>query len=151
MVEGGVMEQRMSLVTLGVADLARSVAFYQEVVGWKAASSPPGVAFFDLNGVVFSLFPHEDLAKDMNIAPGGRGGYEGFTLAYNARGQDEVDSIFARLKKNGATIVKAPEKAFWGGYSGYFSDPDGHKWEVAYNPYWTVGKDGRISMTKEQP
>ena len=142
------MEQRLSLVTLGVADLARSVAFYEKVVGWKAASSPPGVAFFDLNGVVFSLFPHEELAKDMNIAAGAKGGYEGFSLAYNARSQEEVDSVFARLKKNGATIVKAPETAFWGGYSGYFSDPDGHYWEVAYNPYWTVGRDGRISMEK---
>jgi uncharacterized protein len=142
------MEQRLSLVTLGVVDLARSVAFYEKVVGWKAASSPPGVAFFDLNGVVFSLFPHDELARDMNVVAGAKRSYEGFALAYNARSKEEVDSVFARLKKNGATIVKAPETAFWGGYSGYFSDPDGHHWEVAYNPYWTVGRDGRISMEK---
>jgi len=143
------MEQRLSLITLGVADLSRAVAFYERVVGWKAAPSPPGVAFFDLNGVVFSLFPHDDLAKDMNAAANGVRAYEGFALAHNARSKEEVDSIFSRLKKNGATIVKEPEKAFWGGYSGYFSDPDGHKWEVAYNPHWTILKDGRVSMTKE--
>ncbi len=143
------MEQRLSLVTLGVADLARAVAFYERVVGWKATSSPPGVVFFDLNGVVFSLFPHDELAKDMNMTAGAGHGYTGFALAYNARSKEEVDSIFARLQKNGANIVKAPENAFWGGYSGYFSDLDGHKWEVAYNPYWTILKDGRVSMTKE--
>ena len=142
------MEQRLSLVTLGVADLARAQAFYEQVVGWKAVVSPPGVVFFDLNGVVFSLFPHEELEKDMNAAGGSDRVSRGFTLAYNARSKEEVDSIFAQLKKNGATIVKAPEKAFWGGYSGYFSDPDGHKWEVAYNPYWTILTDGRVSMTK---
>jgi catechol 2,3-dioxygenase-like lactoylglutathione lyase family enzyme len=142
------MEQRLSLVTLGVADLARSRAFYERVVGWKAAGSPPGVVFFDLNGVVFALFPHEELEKDMK-APAGTGRVSGgFALAYNARSQEEVDAIFARLKAGGATIVKAPEKAFWGGYSGYFADPDGHKWEVAWNPHWTILPDGRVSMTK---
>ena len=143
------MEQRLSLVTLGVADLARAQAFYEQVVGWKAAPSPPGVVFFDLNGLVFSLFPYEDLEKDMNAAGSSDRVSRGFALAYNARSKEEVDSIFARLKERGAHIVKAPENAFWGGYSGYFSDADGHKWEVAYNPYWTILKDGRVSMTKE--
>jgi catechol 2,3-dioxygenase-like lactoylglutathione lyase family enzyme len=141
------MEPRLSLVTLGVADLARARAFYERVVGWKAAASPAGVVFFDLNGLVFSLFPYEDLEKDMNAPPGERGS-RGFTLAYNARSQEEVDAIFARLKAGGATIVKAPEKAFWGGYSGYFTDADGHPWEVAWNPHWTILPDGRVSMTK---
>jgi len=143
------MEQRLSLVTLGVADLARARAFYERVVGWKAAESPPGVVFFDLNGLVFSLFPHEELEKDMNAAPGSGGVSRGFALAYNARSREEVDTIFANLKAGGANIVKAPEYVFWGGYSGYFADPDGHKWEVAWNPYWTVLPDGRISMTKQ--
>lgn len=143
------MEQRLSLVTLGVADLASAQAFYEQVVGWKAAPSPPGVVFFDLNGVVFSLFPHEELEKDMNAVPGSGRVSRGFALAYNARSREEVDAIFARLKGHGANIVKAPEIAFWGGYSGYFADPDGHRWEVAFNPYWTILPDGRISMTKE--
>ena len=75
-------------------------------------------------------------------------GYQSFALAHNARSKEEVDLIFSRLKDNGATIVKEPEEVFWGGYSGYFSDPDGHSWEVAYNPHWTIQKDGRVSMTE---
>ena len=145
------MEQRLSMITLGVADLERAVAFYENVVGWKAAPSPPGIAFFDLGGLVFSLYPHDDMAKDMNAADGDSGdlAYQGFALAHNARSKEEVDSIFSRLKDTGATIVKEPEDVFWGGYSGYFSDPDGHSWEVAYNPHWVIRKDGRVSMTKD--
>jgi hypothetical protein len=142
------MEQRVSLITLGVTDLPRAVAFYERVVGWKASPSPPEIAFFDLNGVIFSLYPHDDLAKDMDATAEGDTAYRGCALAHNARSREEVDLIFSQLKKNGATIVKEPQKASWGGYSGYFSDPDGHKWEVAYNPYWTILKDGRISMVK---
>ena len=144
------MEQRVSMITLGVADLGRAKAFYEDVVGWKAAPGPPEIAFFDLGGLVFSLYPHADLAKDRN-APldGGGTGYEGFALAHNARSKAAVDSIFAQLKDRGATIVKEPEEVFWGGYSGYFSDLDGHCWEVAYNPYWTIGEDGRVSMSKD--
>lgn len=141
------MESRISLITLGVADLKRAVEFYERVVGWKSAPSPPEIAFFDLNGTVFSLYPHEALAKDMNARAEKSGEYEGFALAHNARSKDEVDAIFARLKNNGATIVKEPEEAFWGGYSGYFRDPDGHRWEVAYNPFWTIREDGRISLS----
>jgi len=141
------MEPRISLITLGVADLKRAVEFYERVVGWKAAPSPPEIAFFDLNGVVFSLYPHNALAKDMNARVTKSGGYKGFALAHNARSREEVDAIFARLKRNGATIIKEPEAVFWGGYSGYFSDPDGHRWEVAYNPFWTVREDGRISLS----
>ena len=139
------------MITLGVADLERAKAFYENVVGWKAAPGPPEIAFFDLGGIVFSLYPHEDLAKDMNTATEDRGDFSshGFALAYNVRDKDEVDLIFSRLKDNGAVIVKEPEEVFWGGYSGYFSDPDGHSWEVAYNPHWTIQKDGRISMTKD--
>ena len=145
------MEQRVSMITLGVADLGRAKAFYEDVVGWKAAPGPPEIAFFDLGGLVFSLYPHADLAKDRNAAFDGSGGagYEGFALAHNARSKEDVDSIFAELKDKGATIVKEPEEVFWGGYSGYFSDLDGHCWEVAYNPYWTIGEDGRVSMTKD--
>ncbi len=145
------MEQRISLITLGVAELERAVAFYENVVGWKAAPGPSGIAFFDLGGIVFSLYPHDDLARDRKaVADHARDGvYEGFALAHNVRAKEDVDAIFARLRDKGATILKEPEHVFWGGYSGYFSDPDGHAWEVAYNPHWAIQKDGRVSMTKE--
>jgi len=143
------MEQRISLITLGVADLQRAVDFYENVVGWKPESSPPGVVFFDLNGFVFGLWPHDELAKDMGITADRVPAYRGYALAHNARSEAEVDTIFARLKNNGATIVKEPQKAFWGGYSGYFSDPDGHTWEIAYNPFWTIRDDGRVSMKEK--
>ncbi len=145
------MEQRLSMITLGVADLKRAKAFYENVVGWKAAPGPPEIAFFDLGGLVFSLYPQADLAKDRNARFDDSDGHgnQSFALAHNARSKAAVDSIFARLKDKGATIVKEPEEVFWGGYSGYFSDPDGHCWEVAYNPHWTIGEDGRVSMTKD--
>jgi uncharacterized glyoxalase superfamily protein PhnB len=143
------MEQRISLITLGVADLARAIAFYEQVVGWEVSPSPPEIAFFDLDGVVFSLFPHDDLAKDMGVVAESQAVYQDFALAHNVRSKEEVDLIFSRLKDHGATIVKEPQQASWGGYSGYFSDPDGHKWEVSYNPYWTIRKDGRVSLAKD--
>ena len=145
------MEQRLSMITLGVADLKRAKVFYEDVVGWKANPGPPEIVFFDLGGVVFSLYRHDDMARDLNVAADdiGRNAYQGFALAHNARSKEDVDSIFSRLKENGATILKDPEEVFWGGYSGYFSDPDGHAWEVAYNPHWVIRKDGRVSMTKD--
>ncbi len=144
------MEQRLSMITVGVDDLERAQAVYEHVVGWKAAPGPPEIAFFDLGGVAFSLYPHHALAKDMDAAAEDSGDYSsrGFAIAHNARSKEEVDSIFSRLKEKGATIVKEPEEVFWGGYSGYFSDPDGHSWEVAYNPHWTIREDGRVSMAK---
>jgi len=108
------MEQRISLITLGVADLQRAVDFYENVVGWKPESSPPGVVFFDLNGFVFALWPHDELAKDMGITADRVPAYRGYALAHNARSEAEVDTIFARLKNNGATIVKEPQKSLLG-------------------------------------
>lgn len=105
------MEQRVSLITLGVADLQRAVAFYEHIVGWKPESSPPGVVLFDLRGVVFALWPHEELARDMDMRPDQVPAYRGYALAHNVRNQEEVDVIFARLKTNGASIVKEPQKA----------------------------------------
>ena len=142
------MEQQLSMVTLGVADLERATKFYEEVVGWKATSSPPEITFFDLGGLVFSLFPHDDLAKEIKGQEKDSHGraYQGFTLAHNVRSKEEVDQIFARLKDNGTTIMKMPEEVFWGGYSGYFDDLDGHLWEIAYNPFWVILDDGRISI-----
>ena len=143
------MEQRVSMITLGVADLARATAFYEGVIGWTVAPGPPGIAFFDLGGIVFSLYPHDDLARDIKAEAGTSGEYSGFALAHNVRTEADVDAIFSRLGDAKATIVKPPERAFWGGYSGYFADPDGHVWEIAHNPHWTIEGDGRISMTKE--
>ena len=140
------MEQRMSLITLGVADLPRAVAFYEDAVGWKPEASPPGVVFFDLNGVVFALWPHDELAHDLGMAADSVPGYRGYALAHNVRSEAEVDAIFTQLEAKGAKIVKQPQKTFWGGYSGYFSDPDGHTWEIAHNPFWTIRKDGSVSM-----
>lgn len=140
------MERRLSLVTLGVSDLARAVDFYENVIGWKKADSPDGVAFFDLNGMLFSLFPHSELAKDMRMSAQPLSNYRGLTLAHNLRSKDEVDRLFAELRAKGVTIIKQPEQVFWGGYSGYFADPDGHLWEAAFNPFWTISADGRISM-----
>jgi catechol 2,3-dioxygenase-like lactoylglutathione lyase family enzyme len=141
------MEQRLSLITLGVADLARATRFYEDVIGWKKVEGPEGVSFFDLNGLVFALWPHAELAKDMAIAEEALPHFRGTSLAYNARSEDEVNRIFADLKARGATIVKEPQRVFWGGYAGYFADIDGHHWEVAFNPFWTVRADGRLSMT----
>ena len=107
------------------------------------------MVFFDLSGVVFALWPHDELAKDMGLTADRVPAYRGYSLAHNVRSEAEVDEIFARLKNHGATIVKEPQKAFWGGYSGYFSDPDGHTWEIAYNPFWTIQKDGRVAMKKD--
>jgi catechol 2,3-dioxygenase-like lactoylglutathione lyase family enzyme len=138
------------MITLGVADLERAVDFYERVVGWKAAESPPGIAFFNLGGLVFSLYPHADMAKEIGSEPNisRDAAYQGFALAHNVGSEEEVDAIFSHLKDEGARILKEPEHVFWGGYSGYFSDLDGHLWEVAYNPHWTIAADGRVSMER---
>lgn len=144
------MEPRISLVTLGVADLDRAIDFYENTVGWKRIDDcPPGIAFFDLGGLAFSLYPHSEMVKECGEDFTPLNDYHGFALAYNARSDEDVDSIFEALRSRGATILKEPEKVFWGGYSGYFADPDGHKWEVAHNPHWTIREDGRISMKKK--
>ena len=146
------MEQRISLITLGVTDLQRAVDFYEQVVGWKAEPSPPGVVFFDLNGLVFALWPHDELAKDLGMTAGSVPRlprvFSRSQRPQRGRGRRHF-CIFARLRNHRATIVKEPHKTFWGGYSGYFSDPDGHMWEIANNPFWTIRRDGRISMQKE--
>ena len=146
------MEQRMSMITLGVSDLKRATEFYEQVVGWQPEAGQEGIAFFDLGGVVFSLYPHEALAKDAGEPFDGKlpGMYKGFALAYNARSRGEVDEVFASLKSKGAKIVKEPEEVFWGGYSGYFEDPDGYRWEVAHNPFWEIASDGRVVLHPEE-
>jgi len=140
------MEPRLTLITLGVDDLDRAIAFYRDVVGWTPASVVEGdVAFFDLGGIVLALWGRADLAADIGTTVA-RDGSEGMALAYNARSREEVDAIFATLGERGASIVKPPVETDWGGYSGYFADPDGHHWEVAWNPFWPIREDGRIDF-----
>jgi hypothetical protein len=139
------MEQRISLITLGVADLQRAVAFYENVVGWKPEQSPPGVVFFDLNGVVFALWPHDELAKDMNMSAGSVPSYRGYSLAHNVRSEAEVDAIFARLKANDATILKQPQ-SFLGRLLRIFFRPGGTYVGDRLQPILDYPEVGRVSM-----
>ena len=132
------MEPRLSLVTLGVADLARAIAFYRDGLGLPLRPESAGdVAFFGLAGVWLALYPRNALAEDASSAPEGSG-FRGFTLAHNVRSEAEVDTLLAQACAAGATLVKAAQKTFWGGYSGYFADPDGFLWEVAHNPHFWI-------------
>jgi uncharacterized protein len=144
------VEPRLTLVTLGVEDLDRAIAFYRDVIGWSPASTDGGVAFFDLDGTILALWPHGDLAADSGLPYDGLGRYHGFALAHNARSRDEVDAIFAGLRDHGIDAAKPPIETDWGGYSGYFTDPDGHYWEVAHNPFWPLREDGRIAFQTAQ-
>lgn len=136
---------RLSLVTLGVADLARSRAFY-EALGLVASPQSQGdVVFFQLEGVVLALHPRHLLAEDAKTSPEGHG-FTGITLAQNLGSPEEVDAAFAHALDGGARAVKPPEKVFWGGYSGYFADPDGHLWEVAHNPFFPMDERGILQI-----
>ena len=139
------MEQRVSLVTLGVTDLARARAFY-EALGWKTGASPADdVVFFQAGGSVLALWGREQLAEDSAVED--PGGWGGVTLAYNGRSPEEVDAVIEEARAAGASIVREPAATFWGGYSGVFLDPEGHPWEVAHNPHWTIEKDGSVSLS----
>ncbi len=141
------MDPRISLITLGVDDLARARAFY-EALGFRA--SPAGnesVVFFQAGGMALSLFGRAALAEDGHLpAPSKDGGFGGITLAYNARSRDEVDEVLSQAVFAGAKLLKPAQDVFWGGYSGHFADPDGHPWEVAWNPFFTVAPDGTINL-----
>jgi hypothetical protein len=137
------VEQRVSAVTLGVADLPRAVRFYEEL-GWRRGNSDEGVAFFQIPGGVFALWSRASLAEDAGIEDAG--GFGGITLAYNTRSKDEVDRVLGQAAQAGARILKRGHDVFWGGYTGYFADPDGHVWEVAWNPFWRVEADGRVTL-----
>ena len=140
------MEQHIHIITLAVADFERSRRFYTEILGWKlAAASQDDIAFFQAGGVVFALYPRDKLAEDATVDHQGSG-FPGFTLAYNAQSEAEVDEIIHQLEVQGVTIVKHPQKVFWGGYSSYFADPDGYLWEVAHNPFIAFDDAGNLRM-----
>ena len=139
------MEQRVSLITLGVADLARARAFYEQL-GWSANAGPEeDLVFFQAGGMIVGLWSRTQLAEDSGVEDGG--GWGGVTLAYNARSREEVDAVIAAAERVGATIPRAGAETFWGGYSGVFIDPDGHPWEVAHNPHWTLLPDGSVRLS----
>jgi catechol 2,3-dioxygenase-like lactoylglutathione lyase family enzyme len=139
------MNQHLHIVTLGVRDLDVSRKFYAETLGWTIARPQEGIVFFQAGGVVLALFPREELAKDATISSEGSG-FAGFSLAYNAQSEAEVDEIISDLKAKGVKILKEPQKVFWGGYSSYFADPDGFCWEVAYNPFFPFDENGQLKI-----
>ena len=138
------MEQRVSLITFGVRDLARARAFY-EALGWRTNASPEDdVVFFQAGGMIVALWGREQLAEDTGVEDSG--GWGGITPAYNARSPQEVDAVLAEVEAAGGSILRRGAATFWGGYSGAFADPEGHAWEVAHNPHWTVAEDGSVSL-----
>jgi predicted lactoylglutathione lyase len=137
------MEQRVSLVTLGVADLGRARTFY-EGLGWTASGDEDDVVFFQARGMVLALWGRDQLAEDSAVTD--TGGWGGVTLAYNVRSPREVDAVIEEARRAGARIGREPAETFWGGYSGVFVDPDGHPWEVAHNPGWTLNDDGSVTL-----
>lgn len=136
------MEQRLTIIGLGVDDLMVSTSFYEEKFGWdKLSSSNENISFFQLNGILLSLYPREKLAEDANVSAEGQG-FRSFTLAFNTRSEKEVDDLISMLHEKGVKIVKKPQKVFWGGYSSYIADPDGNLWEIAFNPYLPLDEQG---------
>ena len=141
------MEPRISIITLGVSDMEKSYSFYKEGLGLPTTMSKEhGVIFFQTSGVCLALYPLEKLAEDVGpewpqkVASG----FSGITLAHNTHSEEEVDQLLQRAEKAGGKIEKPAQKVFWGGYSGYFSDPDGHLWEVAYGDCWDFHEDGSL-------
>jgi predicted lactoylglutathione lyase len=139
------LEQRVSLITLGVRDLARAVAFYT-ALGWTPNNDVEAqdVAFFQGPGTIIALWHRDELASDSAVTDSG--GWGGVTLAYNTRSPEDVDAVIAEAAAAGAEIGRRPNTTFWGGYSGIFIDPDGHPWEVAHNPGWTITEDGQTRL-----
>ncbi len=140
------MGPRINFITLGVKDIAASRAFYERL-GFKAhATSNADVTFFDVNGTVLALFGHDALAHDANFTGGPQPAFRGVSIAWNGRSSAEVDAIMGHALACGARLAKMPEKVFWGGYSGYFTDADGHLWEVAHNPFVEIDASGHIML-----
>lgn len=140
------MEQRISVITLGVTDMKRSVGFY-ESLGWqKTAGDGEKVAFFQVNGFVFGLYGMADLAEDAGQTLGQGDSFGGTAIAHNVGSKAAVDHLLAHAEACGAAITRPAEDQFWGGYSGYFADPDGHAWEIAWNPHWHITEDGQTRL-----
>ncbi len=138
------MKQRVSLITLGVADLSRSRSFY-EALRWQTGAEPDDdVVFFQAGGMVVALWDRERLAEDSCVED--PGGWGGMTLALNFGSREEVDAVIVEARAAGATIGREPAETFWGGYSALFTDPDGHPWEIAHNPHWTITEDGGVQL-----
>ncbi len=134
------MKHRISMITLGVDDLERSIMFYKEGLGFPQMDSPPDVAFFTLNGSWLGLYSRSSLAEDAMVSPDGSG-FNSFAIAHNVASEAEVDEAIEQAVSAGATLTKKAQKTPWGGYSGYFKDPDDHLWEVAHNPFFWVGPE----------
>jgi catechol 2,3-dioxygenase-like lactoylglutathione lyase family enzyme len=137
------VEQRLTLVTLGVANVPRARAFY-EALGWRAANDSDEVAFFQTGSCALALWSRDELAADSNVEDGG--GWGGVALAYNLRSPEEVDAVLEEAERAGATVTRRGEPTSWGGYTGIFLDLDGHPWEVAHNPDWTLREDGSVEV-----
>ena len=138
------MQQRLTLITLGVRDVKASTEFYTSVFGWKPLpSSNENITFFQLNGIQLALFGDHALAEDAGVGAEGTG-FRKFSLAHNMRSEKEVDDLVAGLSRKGATVMKMPQKVFWGGYSSYVQDPDGILWEIAFNPYMQLDEAGNV-------
>ena len=143
------MEPRLTLVTLGVRDLAQALRFYRDGLGWPVGSEAENVAFFRVGGVILSLYPRHLLAEDATLPAGAAespDAFPGFTLAHNVASKELVDEVLAAAVDAGARLVKPAVDVFWGGYSGYFADPDGFLWEVAWNPHWPLSPDGAVML-----
>lgn len=138
------MEQRLTIVGLGVANVITATQFYENAFGWeKTDASNDNISFFKLNGILLSLYNTEKLAEDATV-PSNGSGFRGFSLAHNLRSKKEVDELISQLRNKGVTIVKEPQEVFWGGYSSYISDPDRNLWEIAYNPYLKLDDFGDV-------
>lgn len=133
-------------MTLGVVDMAKMRAFYERLGLVASSASNPNVTFFDANGIVLALFGYHELAEDAGVAAGPIPAFRGVGVAWNGVSEEDVDRIMAHAKSAGATIVKKAVKVFWGGYSGYFSDPEGHLWEVAFNPFMPLDAEGHVQL-----
>ena len=140
------MGAQLNIVTLGVSDIKKARKFYEKGLGWKASSASQGdIVFFQLGGVVLALYPHDLLADDATVNATGSG-FRGITLAQNVREKREVAEVLKIAEAAGGEIVKPAQDVFWGGHSGYFADPDGHLWEVAWNPHFTLNNRGEIEL-----
>ena len=140
------MRQKITMITLGVADIARAIHFYESGLGWKRSpASTKDLIVYSLGGIGIALYPRKMLAKDATVDEEGSG-FSGVTFSHNTINEVEVDAVLAEAVKAGATLVKPAQKVFWGGYSGYFKDPDGHLIEVAYNPFWKIDADGNVLL-----